>query len=73
MRAIAQAAQENAWLALAMSSTLAGNLAILGSVENLIAVESARREGVSIPFWEYSKARIFVTALDLEVNAEKYT
>jgi len=34
------------WLALAMSSTLAGNLTILGSIANLIVVEGARRRGV---------------------------
>jgi len=43
-------AQESAWLALAMSSTLAGNLTVLGSVANLIVVENARREGVTISF-----------------------
>jgi Na+/H+ antiporter NhaD/arsenite permease-like protein len=35
--------KELAWLALAMSSTLAGNLTLLGSVANLIVVENARR------------------------------
>jgi hypothetical protein len=35
--------REQAWLALSMSSTLAGNLTVLGSVANLIVVESARR------------------------------
>ena len=37
--------KELAWLALAMSSTLAGNLTLLGSVANLIVVENARRAG----------------------------
>ena len=32
--------REQAWLALSMSSTLAGNLTVLGSVANLIVVES---------------------------------
>jgi len=41
-----------AWLALAMSSTLAGNLTLLGSVANLIVVERARQQ-VRIGFWEY--------------------
>ena len=41
-------AQASAWLALAMSSTLAGNLTVLGSVANLIVVENARREGITI-------------------------
>ena len=68
LRAIPHAAQENAWLALAMSSTLAGNLTILGSVANLIVVESARREGVTISFWEYSKAGMVVTLLTLAIG-----
>jgi Na+/H+ antiporter NhaD/arsenite permease-like protein len=33
---------ENLWLALAMSSTFAGNLTLLGSVANLIVAESTR-------------------------------
>ena len=43
--------QELAWLALAMSSTLAGNLTVLGSVANLIVVENARRarDGAELP------------------------
>ncbi len=36
--------KEQAWLALSMSSTLAGSLTVLGSVANLIVVESARRQ-----------------------------
>jgi len=43
-----------AWLVLAMSSTLAGNLTLLGSVANLIVVERARHQ-VRISFWEYFK------------------
>ncbi len=41
-----------AWLTLAMSSTLAGNLTVLGSVANLIVIQQARRR-VKIGFWEY--------------------
>ena len=33
-----------AWLALAMASTLAGNLTITGSVANIIVVETAKPE-----------------------------
>ena len=47
----------HAWLTLAMSSTLAGNLTILGSVANLIVVERARRQ-VRIGFWEYARAGV---------------
>jgi Na+/H+ antiporter NhaD/arsenite permease-like protein len=50
-----------AWLSLAMSSTLAGNLTILGSVANLIVVERARRDGVVISFLEYAKASVPIT------------
>ena len=40
------------WLTLAMASTLAGNLTVLGSVANLIVIEQARYK-VRIGFWEY--------------------
>ena len=59
------ASRETAWLALAMSSTLAGNLTVLGSVANLIVVENARREGVAISFWEYCKVGVPLTLLTL--------
>ena len=55
--------QEAAWLALAMSSTLAGNLTLLGSVANLIVVENARRAGTEISFLEYLKVGVPVTVL----------
>jgi Na+/H+ antiporter NhaD/arsenite permease-like protein len=47
-----------------MSSTLAGNLTLLGSVANLIVVERARRE-VRIGFWEYARAGVPLTVLSL--------
>jgi Na+/H+ antiporter NhaD/arsenite permease-like protein len=50
-----------AWLTLAMSSTLAGNLTILGSIANLIVVERARRDGVAISFLEYARAGVPIT------------
>ena len=53
-----------AWLILAMSSTLAGNLTVLGSVANLIVIERARRE-VHIGFAEYAKAGVPLTILTL--------
>lgn len=45
-----------AWLTLAMATTLAGNLTLLGSVANLIVAEIARRRGVQLSFFEYLKA-----------------
>ncbi len=65
MRAMPATSQETAWLALAMSSTFAGNLTVLGSVANLIVVENARREGVTISFAEYCKVGVPVTLLTL--------
>ena len=41
-----------AWLALAMASTLAGNLTITGSVANIIVVEAAKPD-IHIGFWDY--------------------
>lgn len=55
--------KEQAWLALAMSSTLAGNLTLLGSVANLIVVENARRAGTELSFVEYLKVGVPVTVL----------
>ncbi len=55
---------QTAWLALAMSSTLAGNLTLIGSVANLIVVQQARRK-VSIGFREYFRAGAVVTAVTI--------
>lgn len=57
-----------AWLLLAMASTLAGNLTILGSVANLIVVEQARGAGIPVGFVEYSKVGVPVTVLTLLVG-----
>ena len=51
---------QTAWLLLAMSSTLAGNLTITGSVANIIVVEKARGEA-HIGFLEYMKIGVPVT------------
>ena len=57
-----------AWLLLAMASTLAGNLTILGSVANLIVVEQARGAGVQVGFLEYSRVGVPITVLTLLVG-----
>jgi len=49
------------WLALAMSSTLAGNLTITGSVANIIVVERAAGEGVHVGFHDYFRIGLPVT------------
>ena len=52
------------WLALAMSTTLAGNLTIMGSVANLIVVQRARHEA-PISFWDYCKVGAPLTVLTI--------
>jgi len=50
-----------AWLLLAMASTLAGNVTLVGSVANLIVVEAARKQGVRIGFLEYFRVGLPLT------------
>ena len=57
--------KELAWLALSMSSTLAGNLTLLGSVANLIVVENARRAGTELSFLEYLKVGVPLTLVTI--------
>jgi len=56
---------EKAWLTLAMATTFAGNLTLLGSVANLIVAESARERGVQLSFGEYLKAGVPITLVSL--------
>ncbi len=55
------------WKVLALATTLAGNLTILGSVANIIVVESARQH-IEISFWDYSKYGIPITVLTTAVG-----
>ena len=50
------------WKVMALATTFAGNLTILGSVANIIVVESARKH-VEVGFWDYAKFGIPVTLL----------
>jgi Na+/H+ antiporter NhaD/arsenite permease-like protein len=53
------------WLILAMASTLAGNLTIVGSVANLIVVEEARASGIRIGFFDYCRVGVPITVVTL--------
>ncbi|HQQ51703.1 MAG TPA: ArsB/NhaD family transporter, partial [Spirochaetota bacterium] len=53
------------WLALASSSTLAGNATIIGAMANLIVLESAARSGIKISFIEFLKPGLIVTIITL--------
>lgn len=55
------------WYILAISSTFAGNLFLLGSIANLIVVEKASDHGVVISFKEHARIGIPVTLLSLLV------
>jgi Na+/H+ antiporter NhaD/arsenite permease-like protein len=55
------------WLMLAMSSTLAGNLTITGSVANIIVVEKARTVA-HISFLDYMKTGVPVTIATLAIG-----
>jgi Na+/H+ antiporter NhaD/arsenite permease-like protein len=59
---------EKAWLTLAMATTFAGNLTLLGSVANLIVAESARERGVQLSFGEYLKAGVPITLVSLALG-----
>ena len=50
------------WKVLALSTTFAGNLTIIGSVANMIVVESAR-EHLEVGFWDYARFGIPITIL----------
>jgi Na+/H+ antiporter NhaD/arsenite permease-like protein len=55
------------WQLLALSSTLAGNLTLIGSVANLIVFEGAR-DTVKVSFWEYLKVGLPATLVSLTLG-----
>jgi Na+/H+ antiporter NhaD/arsenite permease-like protein len=59
---------DRAWLILAMASTLAGNLTLMGSVANLIVVEAARAARIEIGFLEYCKVGVPLTVVTLLIG-----
>ncbi len=57
-----------AWLTVAMASTLAGNLTLLGSVANLIVAEVASARGVRVSFGAYLRVGVPITILTIAVG-----
>jgi Na+/H+ antiporter NhaD/arsenite permease-like protein len=55
------------WYTLALSSTFAGNLIVIGSIANLIVIEQAKNHGVDVTFKEHARAGIPVTLFTLMV------
>jgi len=60
-------ADPSAWHVLAVSSTFAGNLILIGSIANLIVIEQARNFGIAIGFKEHARAGIPVTLISLAI------
>jgi Na+/H+ antiporter NhaD/arsenite permease-like protein len=56
---------EDAFYALAVLSTLAGNLLVIGSLANIIAVERAAEAGVRLSFLEHARCDVPMTLLSL--------
>ena len=56
---------EGAFYALAVLSTLAGNLLVIGSLANIIAVERAAEAGVRVSFLEHARCGLPMTLLSL--------
>lgn len=54
-----------AWLALAMASTLAGNLTLVGSIANLIVARGAEARGIRLRFGTYLKVGLPLTVLSI--------
>jgi Na+/H+ antiporter NhaD/arsenite permease-like protein len=54
---------------LALASTLAGNLLVVGSIANIIVVEQARRYGVAIDWRTHARVGVPVTLLTLALAA----
>ena len=53
------------WPVMAMSSTFAGNLTLVGSMANLIVAERAQSQGVTLGFWDYLRVGVPVTVLTI--------
>ncbi|MBU2648219.1 anion transporter [bacterium] len=55
------------WYTLALSSTFAGNLIVIGSIANLIVIEQAAGFGIKIGFLEHARIGVPVTLFSLLV------
>ncbi len=54
---------------LALVSTLAGNLLIVGSIANIIVVDAARRRGIAIDWRSHARTGVPVTLITLAITA----
>jgi len=54
-------------LALAAGSTIAGNLTVLGAASNVIVIQNAERQGVTLTFLEFLKLGLPLTVMNVIV------
>ena len=54
-------------VALAASSTIAGNLFILGAASNVIIIQNAETKGETLTFWEFARVGIPLTLINVAV------
>ncbi|MDO8517425.1 MAG: anion transporter [Nanoarchaeota archaeon] len=57
----------NGLIALAVGSTIAGNLLILGAASNIIIIQNAEKKGETINFFEFAKVGIPLTIINILV------
>jgi Na+/H+ antiporter NhaD/arsenite permease-like protein len=63
------ATHEMAGLVLALSSTLAGNLLIVGSIANIIVVDAAQRRNIRIDWKAHARIGVPVTLMTMVITA----
>jgi Na+/H+ antiporter NhaD/arsenite permease-like protein len=69
MLLLAAAGHSQSGLILALVSTLAGNLVIVGSIANVIVVDAAARHGVRIGWRDHARVGVPVTLATLAITA----
>ena len=57
------------WWALALGADLGGNLTAIGASANVVMLGIARRAGMPISFWEFTRKGAIVTALTVALSA----
>jgi len=61
----AVSASPEALMALAASSTLAGNLLVMGAASNVIVIQNGERLGVHLSYWEFARVGLVLTLLQM--------
>jgi len=60
--------QETVWLTLAMATTIAGNLSLLGAASNIIIIEYLEsRMRYTISFTDFAKIGVLITLINLAI------